>query len=1165
MKWFNLNALKIKIFQWSNTLTVAQKIGLSYVIVLAMIIVGGGVGLSIGNYYNQQGLKQLQDSIEESQDFQTLLNHLVLLQSYQERLLETVNRPEDFARNLSLFISHNKSVSQAWSSLKQSYDTPDVEEGEVEVEIFQEIWKNYNPMMNQYIAQTNSLVNIIGENNWQVDNPDMIKEKLTQFELTLVDVRFTEFIEKLDELVKITTKEHEKTQQHLVYAQQTQTYIIIISTGLSIIIATGLVIVISQSISRPLETLKYSIAHASDIIFWLESRGNFAYVNETACQFLSYSNQEFLELKFEAIDVKTSSNDWQELWQTIKSKGSLLIESKFQKKEGETFSVEINLNYLTVDNQEYACAIVRDITERKQAEQKLKKSQTLLQLVIDTLPQFIFWKDRNSVYLGCNERFAQAGGVDNPQQINGKTDYDLAWKKEEADFFRECDRQVMETNQPQLGIIEPQLRANGEQTWLETNKVPLHDLTGEVIGILGTFEDITQKKEAQDAAKRIQKQNEALIQTRHETLSSSNIKTRVQAVTKIGAETLEVARCSVWLYDSDRNKIECIDLYELPSNNHSAGLTISVKDFPRYFQSLQQERIIAVHDVSNDPRTQELSESYLSPFNITAMLDVPIWLDGEMIGVLCHEHIETQHQWTVDEQTFAGSLGDLISLAIEANERKRKEKALEKAKEKAEAANQAKSQFLANMSHELRTPLNAILGFSQLMSRDAFISEEQKSHLEIINRSGEHLLGLINDVLDISKIEAGRNTLQESNLDLLDFLQSLKNLLQIKAESKGLQLLFNIAPDVPQYIEIDQGKLRQILLNLLGNAIKFTKVGHVSLTVTIEPSTSNHDTVTLTFEIQDTGPGIRSEELKLLFKPFQQTETGQKLKQGTGLGLYLSQKFVQLMGGEIKVNSTVSSDVEAHLSSIASSSGTTFYFDIPVTLANQAEIVSCEPTKTVIGLAPNQPTYRILVVDDRFENRQLLIKLLEPIGFEVKDAENGQQAVEIWQTWQPHLIWMDMRMPLMDGYEATRQIKSSAQGQATVIIALTASVFEENRSLVLSTGCNDFVRKPFQEAEIFETMAKHIGVRYRYQDIAQETPSVAINHQDTQPLAQFLAQMPSGWLRELQQAADKGLDDQIIQLLSQSETLDPSLKQTLETWANDFEFDKILNLIPGNS
>ncbi|MGK7954292.1 MAG: PAS domain-containing protein [Crocosphaera sp.] len=468
MKTLNVNALKLKIFKWINTLNVTQKICSGYAIVLSITIAGVGIGLSLGNFYNQQGVKQLKDSFEESQDFQIFLNHLVLLQSYQYRLLETTNQPEAFTKNLSLFISHNRSVSEAWSSLKQSYNNSTIEQGKEEIEIFSELQENYDPMISKYITQTNDLVNIIRDNNWTVDNPEAIEETLTQLELSLVDIRFTNFLEKLDRLVQIINRKHKKAQKNLLYAQKAQAYIIIFTTSLSVIIATILGVLISQSIYHPLETLKYSIDRASDIIFWLKSSGKFSYVNETARQFLGYSKAEFLDLKFEDIDVETSSKHWKELWQTIKSQESLLIESKFQNKEGKTFAVEINLNYLTVDNQEYACAIVRDITERKQAEEKIEKSQALLQLVINTLPQFIFWKDRNSVYFGCNERFAKVGGLDNPQQIIGKTDYDLAWKKEESDFYRQCDREVMESDTSQIGIIEPLLQADGKQIWLET-------------------------------------------------------------------------------------------------------------------------------------------------------------------------------------------------------------------------------------------------------------------------------------------------------------------------------------------------------------------------------------------------------------------------------------------------------------------------------------------------------------------------------------------------------------------------------------------------------------------------------------------------------------------------------------------------------------------------
>ena len=368
------------------------------------------------------------------------------------------------------------------------------------------------------------------------------------------------------------------------------------------------------------------------------------------------------------------------------------------------------------------------------------------------------------------------------------------------------------------------------------------------------------------------------------------------------------------------------------------------------------------------------------------------------------------------------------------------------AKDRAEVANKAKGAFLANMSHELRTPLSAILGFTQIMQRDGTVSRYQRENLTIINRSGEHLLGLINDVLDISKIEAGQISLNANSFDLHRLLDTTQEMLEFKADEKGLQLLFDRHPDTPQYIRTDDRKLSQILINLLNNALKFTEQGGITLRV--KPKLD--DTKILLFEIEDTGAGISPEELNTLFDAFTQTETGRKSGEGTGLGLSISHQFVSLMGGNISASSQLGV-------------GTTFKFQIVVEPPLDRELQHQQSIKKVIGLEPNQSTYRILVVDDRWENRQIVLKLLEPIGFEVKEAINGSEAIKIWQHWQPHLIWMDMRMPVMNGYEATERIKSHFKGQATYIIALTASTFEEERAIVLSAGCDDFVRKPFRE------------------------------------------------------------------------------------------------------
>lgn len=477
---------------------------------------------------------------------------------------------------------------------------------------------------------------------------------------------------------------------------------------------------------------------------------------------------------------------------------------------------------------------------------------------------------------------------------------------------------------------------------------------------------------------------------------------------------------------------------------------------------------------------------------------------------------------------------------------------LNQAKQVAEAANRSKSEFLANMSHELRTPLNAILGFAQLMNRDTSFTPQQQENIGIINRSGEHLLSLINDVLDMSKIEAGRISLSENAFDLYQLLRTIQEMFQLKAESKGLQLLIDYTPEVPQYVHADESKLRQILINLLGNAIKFTQAGGVILRVVTGKDerllTNDSGQITLHFEVEDTGAGIAPDEMESLFEPFVQTETGRKSQQGTGLGLPISRKFVQLMGGDITLSSTVSQ-------------GTIFKFDIQLQLTSCADLQEIQQVRRVIGLEPGQPEYRILVVDDRDLNRRLLTKMLSPMGFQVREAENGQEAIAVWESWEPHLIWMDMRMPVMNGYEATEHIKSHIKGQATAILALTASVLEEEKAIVLGAGCEDFVRKPFREEVIWEKMAKYLGVRYVYEqkDEVESLKDESTNSAFTlQPSS--LQVMPVDWISQLQQAATQLDAEQILALIAQIPQTHISLAKALQQKVNDFDFGQIVSL-----
>lgn len=499
--------------------------------------------------------------------------------------------------------------------------------------------------------------------------------------------------------------------------------------------------------------------------------------------------------------------------------------------------------------------------------------------------------------------------------------------------------------------------------------------------------------------------------------------------------------------------------------------------------------------------------------------------------------------------------GVLVSSSIrDVSERKRVEnqvrnlnKMLADAVAQAQSANRAKSRFLATMSHEIRTPMNAILGYAQLSLRDTQLSDESLANLRVIVRSGEHLLSLINSILDMSKIESGRLELKPTAFELPELLDDLSTMFRLRAQTKSL--LFEMSVEGPPAAHVlgDEGKLRQILINLLGNAIKFTDEGAIRVRVSLKRHPKHH--LQLSVRVEDTGPGIPEDALEEMFQPFTQTRASAYGEEGTGLGLSISRGYARLMGGELSVSSTVGK-------------GSIFQLDVPLEEGDATSVRRRSKGGSVVGTQFGASAPRILVVDDRLESRDWLVKLLSAVGFPVRSAENGEIGYRIWREWSPQLVLMDVQMPVLNGLLATRRIKSSPRGSQTVVIVLTASAMGNQRRAAYNHGADDFLAKPVREDELFERIASHLNIAFTYEEKheAELHPMSEIPNLSSESLG--LTDLDSEQLRRLADATESGNKqalDGIIEELSMA--IAPTSAHALQQLADSYEYETLMRLL----
>ena len=977
---------------------------------------------------------------------------------------------------------------------------------------------------------------------------------------------------------------------------------------------------------RQSEDLLRAIAESTPVLMFLTQRqdGVITYANSTASQQLGIEAGGILGHYLREFYANPADED--NLLHLLEQQGYVRdYEVEINCASGRKIWVSASIHPLPLDGRHTLLTTLYDISDRKKAQeiltgytQELERQveQRTAELRSATERIEYLLSSSAAVIYSCkaSENFARTFISQNVSQLVG---YEAGEFIADTGFwYRQIHPEDLERVLEELrtylfseGLHTCEYRfrhQNGTYRWMCDRVTLIRDAAGNPVECIGCWTDITQRKGAEEALQESLQREKALSNAIEKMRQTLDIETIFATTTEELRQAMKCDRVLLYRFNSDWSGefvAESVSK-KWPSllqhsertllNNAVSHTDCAVKNLintnllqDTYLQETQGGAYSqGIHYLA-------VADIYASGFNACYLkllqrlqarsyIAVPIFCGEKLWGLLATYQNQTPREWKQTEINVVVHVGNQLGVALQQAEllakTRQQSEALQKAVLAADTANRSKSEFLANMSHELRTPLNAILGFSQIMNRDKSLSLENQKNLAIINRAGEHLLGLIDDILEVSKIEAGRVTFNESSFDLLQLLDNLYKMLQLKADSKRLQLLFEYSSNIPQYVQTDEGKLRQVLLNLLGNAIKFTSHGSVTLRVKIAEQQGNRgaeesadknsplhsERVTLWFEVEDTGPGIAAEEIHLLFEPFGQTTTGRKSGQGTGLGLPISQKYVTLMGGNIQVSSTPGK-------------GSLFAFDIKISLADTALVQTTGSQQKVLSLASNQPEYRILVVDDIWESRLLLVKILTSIGFSVSEAGNGQEAVSAWENWQPHLIFMDMRMPILDGYEATKQIRIKEQKQAklssiindnlpsnrTVIFALTASAFEEQRQKILAVGCDDFIRKPLQTAILLEKIRQYLGVKYDYE---QETSG---RETQTNKVSKFLSeadyerslsQMPLEWVKKVYEAASECCDDIILELIEEIPPEQTALVNAMTDLIENFQFKKIIKL-----
>jgi PAS domain S-box-containing protein len=748
----------------------------------------------------------------------------------------------------------------------------------------------------------------------------------------------------------------------------------------------------------------------------------------------------------------------------------------------------------------------QELTERSRAEAALRESEERYSRIVNTSNEGIWVLGPDTLTASVNTRMAEMLGV-KQEEIIGKPFTAFMVEEDKQDHLKKMENR-------RKGIAEHYERRlisnGGHILWAIVSATPIFDKDNNFKGSFAMFTDITERKKAE--------QNLALLNL---------------ALDKVKDAAFLIDGKGHFLYV---NEEACRTL----GYSHEELLSMSIPEIdPDYPMERWREnwRKLETQGSSRFETRHKTKNGNIFPVEISTNYVVD---NGLPYHIAIARNITERKQTEEELSRYRVHLEEVVNKRTK--ELTESNAQLQIAKEQAETANKAKSTFLANMSHELRTPLNAILGFARLTKEMPDVTLEQKRNMDIITTSGGHLLNLINNVLDISKIESGRIALEVAPIDLYQLLQEMRSLLYINATERGLSFVVEQSPEIPRRIEVDGGKLRQILINLIGNAIKYTGRGGIIVRAMV--AWKIDERVQLRFEVEDTGLGITDEERKRIFKPFVQLRERGAVETGTGLGLAICRQFVELMGGHIDCLSK-------------KGKGSVFFFEIPVKELPFEEVTVALERGRIIGLEKGQPRYRLLIAEDQLENRILLQKILEPFDLDIREAADGKEAVEIFEQWLPDLVWMDIRMPVMNGLEATHRIRSTKAGVHAKIIAITAQAFEDERMRIMQAGFDDFISKPYREDELCYILTKHLGLRFIY----EEKPIASPREPEMKLRPENLISLPQELVKKLHLAVI-GLDpERINDLANQIMKYDPLVGSLLKRLADRFDYARLLQIL----